>query len=364
MVWDQGTYQLFENNFSEALRKGHLAIKLSGHKITGLFDLVRLKDSQKEWLLIKRKPGDKIPENKKNLSIKSGRTMEEITNFSVKKGDLWLSNVNLKGAIVGEMPHWVRPMLAKTAQKPFNDPNWLFEIKWDGYRAVAEIMAGNVKLYSRNLKIFNQKFPSLVKQLQQINLQAVLDGEIVALTQDGKPSFQELQNYEATDLQIVYMVFDLIYLNGYDLTQFPLWKRKEILKQIIPDKLADIKYTDHILESGVVFFEAAKQQGLEGIIAKGKNSIYLSGVRSTNWLKIKIVKEQDAIILGYTYPEGGRKYFGSLLLGEFKNANLTYIGNVGTGFSEVTLKSLLDRFSKLKTNEPPTNLKTKLTNAQ
>lgn len=262
-------------------------------------------------------------------------------------------------------------MLAKETDSSFDNKDWLFEIKWDGYRAVAEKKDDNILLYSRTGTSFQQTYPIVAHQLKRINADAVLDGEIVVLNDEGKPDFQLLQHYsENQDRPIQFQVFDLLELNGHDTTGLPLINRKELLKRIIP-KDEVIKFSDHILEMGKSFFKVSKENNLEGIIAKKIDSKYYPGKRTSEWLKIKNHKTAEGIIAGYTEPSGSRNYFGALILAANDGNVFKYIGHTGTGFSEKTLKEMYDLLQplvqkkspfveKIKTNSPVTWVKPKI----
>ena len=250
-------------------------------------------------------------------------------------------------------------MLAKESEEPFDDKNWLYEIKWDGYRAIAEIENNNIKLYSRNGISFENSYPIIVQELKKIRADAVLDGEIVVLNEEGHPEFQLLQHYESnTHRPIQYYVFDILSLNGQNTCELPLIERKELLKEII--KKSDvIKYSDHILEKGTAFFNVSTEKNLEGIMAKKKDSLYHIGKRTNEWLKIKNHKTQETIICGYTEPAGSRKYFGALVLGVKDENQLKYIGHTGSGFNQITLKKMWDLIQPLKRDTSPFNEKVK-----
>ncbi len=262
-------------------------------------------------------------------------------------------------------------MLAKETEKPFDSKDWLFEIKWDGYRAVAEIKDKEILLYSRNGLNFSGTFPIVADQLKSITTNAVIDGEIVALNEEGKPDFQLLQHYsENHDRPIQYYVFDLLELNGQDTTGLTLVERKELLKKLLPPNEV-VKYSDHILENGKSFFRVSKEKDLEGIMAKRADSKYYPGKRSPDWLKIKHHKTAEAIIAGYTEPSGARKYFGALILAAKNGNRLTYIGHTGTGFNQDSLKEMYELLQplvqtkspfdeKIKTNSPVTWVKPEL----
>lgn len=249
-------------------------------------------------------------------------------------------------------------MLAKEVDTPFNDKNWIYEIKWDGYRAIAEVDGSNVKLYSRNGNSFNNSYPTLIDALVKMKINAVLDGEIVALDENGVPSFQLLQDYNY-NTTLIYYVFDALYLNNKNLCSLPLLDRKKQLKKILK-KSDDIKYSDHIKEKGIEFYNLVGKQNLEGLIAKRADSEYFPGVRSSNWLKIKHHKTQEAIIAGFTSPNGSRLNFGSLVLAIRKGNKLKYIGQTGTGFNSNNLKEIYGLLKPLITNKTPFNVSEKI----
>ena len=262
-------------------------------------------------------------------------------------------------------------MLAKETDKVFDDKDWLFEIKWDGYRAITEKDDKIILLYSRNGISFQNTYPIVADQLKMIKADAILDGEIVVLNDEGKPNFQFLQHYlENQDRPIQYYIFDLLKLNGHDTTGLPLIDRKELLQKIIPDNEV-IKFSDHILEKGKSFFRVSKEKDLEGIMAKKIDSKYYPGKRSSEWLKIKHHKTREAIIAGFTEPLGSRKYFGALILAAKEGNKYKYIGHTGTGFNHTSLKEMYDLLQplvqkkspfdeKIKTNSPVTWVKPEL----
>ncbi len=245
-------------------------------------------------------------------------------------------------------------MLATLVDEPFDDEKWIFEIKWDGYRAIAEIKDGEVDLYSRNNNSFNQKYKPIVSALESVDKDMILDGEIVVLDEKGRADFHSLQNFgKGGKSQLVYYVFDLIYFDGKDLTELSLIKRKEILKNILPD-IPAVRYNDHILKYGRDFYKLAGEKQLEGIIAKNINSKYFRNKRSKEWLKLKIKKRQEAVIGGYTKPKGSRSYFGALVLGVYNdNKELEYIGHTGGGFSEEDLKRIYKMMKPLELKTCP-----------
>jgi bifunctional non-homologous end joining protein LigD len=254
--------------------------------------------------------------------------------------------------------NFITPMLAKLDDTPFDNKEWLFEIKWDGYRAVAEINKGHVKLYSRNGLSFARLYPRVVQALMQIKDEAVLDGEIVVLNENQKPDFQKLQQYDMhPSLPILYYVFDCISYRGKSIAHLPLTERKKIARKIIPPQSNVIKYSDHVIGEGTTFFRHVSSMDLEGMIAKKANSIYQPGKRTSDWLKIKNHNTQEAIIAGFTAPRGSRTLIGALILAIKEGGKLRYIGHTGTGFTNDLLKQLHKKLEPLKRADSPFNKK-------
>ncbi|CAA9888689.1 Bifunctional non-homologous end joining protein LigD (fragment) [Candidatus Methylobacter favarea] len=244
-------------------------------------------------------------------------------------------------------------MLAKETEEPFDDKDWIFETKWDGYRAIAELNKADVKLYSRNGNLFNAAYPEVIDALAQMAIDAVIDGEIVVMDEAGNPNFQLLQHYgEDRAHPIYYYVFDGLKINGQSVMQLPLLERKEKLRTLL--KESDIiKYSDPIEEQGKAMFALAGEKNREGIMAKKADSRYLPGRRTANWLKIKYHKTMDAIIGGFTEPAGERKYFGALVLGLKQGDTLEYIGHTGSGFNASLLKKIYEQLQPLITFQSP-----------
>jgi len=392
IIWDRGYYRHpsasdekeSEKLLRDGLRKGDIKFVLEGEKLQGEFALVKMGKDEKSWLLLKKKDryavkGDILTENR---SVVSHKTLEEI--FEAKPGKSSgqkkidqirlreaLESGDLKDAPVTPMPHAIKPMLATLVREPFDHPDWVFEVKWDGYRAVAEIRDGNVSLYSRNRISLNQKFLPITDSLRKFGFEAVLDGEIVVVDDRGHPDFQMLQDYQKSGSgHLLYYVFDLPYFQGHDLTSLPLLRRKELLKKILPSA-PKIKFSDHVWQDGVLFFNVVKEKGLEGIIAKHAQSTYQPGRRSQQWLKVKTQLTQEGVIAGFTKPRGGRNHFGTLVLGVYQGNELLYIGHSGGGFGAKDLMEIRAKLDPLiqekcpfkvepKTNTPATWLKPEL----
>ena len=238
-------------------------------------------------------------------------------------------------------------MLCKVSDKAFDDKDWAFEIKWDGYRAIADLSKDELRLYSRNGIDFSQKFKKIAHSLNLQEHPMILDGEIVAYDDKGKPNFQWLQKIgDHPNLALTFQVFDLLWLNGHSTENLSYLQRKELLKDALIENEI-IKYSDHILEKGRDFFQAAKDMGLEGIVAKKTDSLYKENLRSSEWLKIKIHKSDEAVICGFTEPKGSRKKFGALILGKYLNGEMVFCGHTGGGFNDKSLSEIYDKMQPL-----------------
>ena len=299
-------------------------------------------------------------------SSKSAGTYDDEKDSSASSVSSVVKEVaKVAGARKAAMPIAIHPMLATLVDKPFDNSQWLFEIKWDGYRSVAFLDGGKARLVSRNQNEMTSQYPEL-RDLPGFvrGRTAILDGEIVALDEAGRPSFSLMQQrtgisgigrrVKAADrsVPIAYYVFDLLYLDGYDLTRVDLEKRKQLLAGIIAGN-GLVRYSDHHLEQGSALYEAAKQQGLEGIVAKRRNSCY-EQKRSREWLKMKITRRQECVIGGYTDPRGSREHFGSIILGLYDDkGRLLHVGQAGSGFTESSHEDMWRRLQKLKTDKNP-----------
>ncbi|PYV51194.1 MAG: hypothetical protein DMG92_05175, partial [Acidobacteria bacterium] len=302
---------------------------------------------------------DKSGAKKKALETE-GSNVSEIS--AAPAGTILVKNLN--GAVKRPMPTAIQPMLASIEENPFDNPNWLFEIKWDGYRVISFVENGNVRMVSRNQNDLGPRYPELRELPNLIQAKtAILDGEVVVLDEQGRPSFSLMQQRTGirahgrqaaprADLPIIYYVFDLIYLDGYDLRRVALDERKRVLRQVLSSGEL-VRYSDHHAGQGVALFQAAKQKGLEGIVAKKCNSCYEER-RSRDWLKIKITQTVDCVVGGYTDPEGARQYFGSLALGLYNDKKqLVHVGNAGTGFDQATLRQISEVLKELEIRKSP-----------
>lgn len=359
IVWDEGTYEPIEEikgkkaqekHLLKQLKEGSLKIKLHGKKLEGEFALVKTHGmGENAWLLIKHK--DDFASNaditKKDKSILSGKTIEAMEKSS---GKVWKGGQAEKAKI----PVGIKPMLATLVDEPFDDPDWVYEVKWDGYRALGFINNGNVDLLSRNNKTFNDKFYPIKKALEAWKINAVVDGEILVINDKGISNFGNLQNWRSeADGDLVFYVFDLLWYEGKSLMDLPLTQRQQVLKEILPLDDDSIRLSKVFTTSGIEFFKAAEKMGLEGIIAKKADSTYSVNVRSKEWLKIKVSKRQEVVIAGYTKNEETTKAFSSLLLGVYEEGKFQYVGKVGTGFSSKQQKEMLSQFEPLITDKSP-----------
>lgn len=276
--------------------------------------------------------------------------LKKNTGSPVKKTDI---KTLLSKAKKSAFPSKITPMLATLVDKPFDEEGWIYEVKWDGYRALALLNKNNVALKSRNNKSFDEKFYPIHDVLKKWKINAVLDGEIVVLNDKGISDFGALQSWRSeADGELIFYAFDLLWLEGKDLTTLPLLQRKTILREIIPRE-GIIRMSETFSGTATDFFSAIRKLGLEGIIAKKAQSFYHPGLRSKEWLKIKSNKRQEVVIGGYTKNEGSRKPFSSLLVGVFENGSFVYTGKIGTGFNDTLQKEMLKQFKPLTTKKMP-----------
>jgi bifunctional non-homologous end joining protein LigD len=254
------------------------------------------------------------------------------------------------------LPQFVAPMQASSVKKPFDSPDWIFETKLDGYRAIAVIdPAGKARIWSRNHLPLEPKFPMVLNAVNQLNLRStILDGEIVALDEEGVPRFQLLQKWQKRPTApVMYVLFDLLWDNGRDLTGKSVVQRRERLQEIIT-AVDGIQVGGYLEKRGIELFQLAKDKGLEGIIAKRKKSTYQAGRRSPDWLKIKSRPQQEFVVCGFTEGKGSRlKSFGALLLGGYRDGKLRYFGHSGSGFSEKGLQETMERLRPLFIDKAP-----------
>ena len=259
------------------------------------------------------------------------------------------------------MPRDIKPMLASLVDEPFTDSNWQFELKLDGYRSLAYVENGKAELRSRNNNNFNKKFDEVHEALTNWKINALVDGEVTVLNEDGLPDFSGIQLWDKNRKgKLVFYVFDLLWVEGWNIMDEPLSKRRELLKQIVPDD-GVIRFSDHIDEIGVDFFNLTRQNNLEGIVAKKKDSVYIPGSRAKTWLKVKAEQRHEAVICGYTRKSDTDRLFSSLILGVYEQGNLKFIGQTGTGFSQSQQVDLLKKMKPLHTKKNPFSEELKIT---
>ncbi len=378
IVWDEGTYSLAEGTDPAAeIGKGKIKFILHGKKLRGEFTLVRIRGRQGEdgdpWLLIKdhdRFVDPKYDIAKDNKSAKTGRTVESYAKDP--NAPHWESSRKTeeprrrpaRSSAADPIPTIRTPMMATLVDEPFDDDAWLFEIKWDGYRAICTVSEdGSLSLLSRNGLDFLKQFPELEALAGGWRtLPIVVDGEIVSLDEKGRSSFQRLQgsfnrhrpsarSKSAQRYPLSFVAFDLLYADGKDLRKRPLEERKALLERAI--RSSDlVLYSKHVVSEGRALFEQAQRQSLEGIMGKRRDSQYEER-RSRAWVKIKAQMMQECVIGGFTEPRGSRKGFGALLLGLYDGGKLYYVGHVGTGFDTETLATMTERLRKRERSKSP-----------
>ena len=378
MVWDEGTYEPLEKyatkkeaekDLLKQLQKGKVVFNLHGKKLKGEYALVKSSyQGENSWLLMKAK--DKYAKTtditKKDKSVVTGKTLLQIEKnpqkiygrktidpgTTVKDKPKALGNKDKKKRSQ-KLPTAIEPMLATLVDKPFDEEGWLYEIKWDGYRCVAYINKGAVELKSRNNKSFNEKFYPIHAALQELQINAVLDGEIIVAGKEGISKFGDLQNWRSeADGSLLFYVFDILWLNGTDLMQLPLTERRQKLVETIVET-DSIRISNAFETSGLEFFNAADKMHLEGIIAKKKDSQYTPGARSKSWLKIKVHARHEVVIGGYTNNEDSSKLFSALLVGVYNNGKLHYTGKIGTGFNAQMQQQMMKAFKPLIRKKNP-----------
>ena len=382
LLWDRGTWVPKEDPVA-GYKKGKLKFDLDGEKLHGGWTLVRSRGnkygSDNAWLLIKeddqtaRRGADATVVDDKPKSVATGRNLEEIaverdrewhSNRSVKenvrKGAIGKRRIRfdgskIEGASKQPLPAYVEPQLATLVKQMPAGDRWIAEVKFDGYRMLCRIEKGEARLFSRTRKEWTGNFQSIADQAARLPVEtAWLDGEVVKMDEHGRSSFQNLQNAlsDADDSQLFYYLFDIPYLNGYDLRDVPLLDRKGVLSTLLPEASGALRLSFHQAGDGGEFFGKACELGLEGVIAKVASSRYVAG-RGREWVKVKCGRRQEMVIGGYTDPEGSRQGFGALHLGVYEQGKLRYSGKVGTGFNDELLGSLKKRLYALKQEKPP-----------
>ncbi len=379
IVWDEGTYTLAEGDDPVAeIAAGKIKFILNGKKLHGMFSLVKIRHARDQsgepWLLIKDR--DEYVDPKWSIdahpeSAKTGKTLADIAQGRAKEKQ-WKSDRAAapstasakrvtRRATLEPLPVVTKPMLATLIDAPFDDPDWLFEFKWDGYRALATIAQdGNVTLTSRNGNSLLAQFGELADVGAAFtSLPIIVDGEICILDDRGRSSFQALQSRDKrfangakpSKTPVTYVVFDCLYADGRDLRSEPLETRKALLeKLIVPGH--GVMYSKHVVGSGKQLYDFAVREALEGIVGKERSSPYRSA-RSREWVKVKAKHRQEFVVGGWTEPRGSRTAFGALLLGVYAGKSLVYAGHVGTGFDQAKLRAIAKQLAPLETEKSP-----------
>lgn len=354
IIWDEGTYEPRQESadpqaeLRKGLKKGHITFIMHGKKLQGEFALIRMHgDDDKNWLLVKK--GDAFATRsdvtKQNQSVKSGKTVDELGARNTLPD---LSAFPKKAA-----PWAVKPMLCTLVEQPFDRENWLFEVKWDGYRAIASKKGNHTELYSRNATNFKEHYPPIAEALLNLKHDVILDGEIVTLDSEGRPHFEWLQGWRKQPQgTLAYYAFDILWCNGHDVRSMPLVERKKLLQLVLPQTGA-LRYSDHIEANGTTLYDHMQQKHLEGIVAKNADSPYRENVRGNEWLKIKTHLRQEVVVGGFTEPRGGRTHLGSLLVGVYNKNTFTYVGHSGGGISDDQRSVLRARLEKLERKTSP-----------
>lgn len=365
IVWDEGNYHLAEGTDpAKEIAGGKIKFIVNGTKLHGMFTLVKIKHSRDQsgepWLLIKDR--DQFVDPKWNVdehpeSVKTGKTLADIAAHK-KTEKKWQSDRASapRKAKQAPLPEIGAPMLATLIDAPFDDPKWLFELKWDGYRGIAVIQTdGTVTLTSRTGKDFLGQFPELDELGHAFSsLPIIVDGEICIIDKNGRSSFQALQSRDKrfgkgavpTKASVTFVAFDCLYADGRDLRDEPLDDRKALLEElIVPGR--GVMFSKHVLGKGKGLYAMAEREGLEGIIGKLRSSRYRS-VRTREWVKIKAKRRQEFVIGGWTEPKGSRTAFGALLVGVYEGKKLVYAGHVGTGFDQAKLRAISKQLREIE----------------
>jgi len=361
VVWDRGVWVPLEDPY-EGMEQGKLLFELRGYKLRGRWTLIKLKKTEKEWLLIKERDEYVSTEPYSNESVLSGLTNDELRNAKQRAEPIKKELEKLGAPKRALRVEDTELMLAETRAEPFSKEGWLFEVKLDGYRMRAACQDGEAILYSRKGLDYTESFPEIARAVKAIPYDGViLDGELVVLNESGHPSFNKLQaraklgareaKRAAIESPATLYVFDLLAFGGYDLRKLPLIKRKEILRKVLP-QTGPLRYSEHFEKNGEALYEQVVKLGLEGIMAKKADSPYRSG-RSADWLKIRADRIDDFVVAGFSKPKGSRGGFGSLHVGAYKDGKLIYCGRAGSGFSGAQIDEISATLAGLVRPTPP-----------
>jgi bifunctional non-homologous end joining protein LigD len=384
IVWDNGTYspdesgELSFHDRAEAERRlrreladGKVSVLLRGRKLKGSWTLVKMQRGENDWLLIKHQDPFADPERditEEDRSVFTNRTLEDVA--AGRSSGPGLPRIRggpagLPGAREAPLPDKLLPMLATPAGKPFSHPQWLFEAKLDGVRTIVLLRDGDVRLRSRRGLDVTKQYPALVEELaRQPACELALDGEIVAFDDEGRPSFEQIQQRlnltrdadirrAESEVPAYFYAFDLLHVDGYGLRGATLEHRRALLERVLAPT-EHVRLLEAFEAEGETAYDAATRLGFEGVLAKRRDSTYAPGQRSQQWLKIKSTKTDEFVVGGYTEGQGARaKTFGALLLGQYEDGRLVYCGHVGSGFDDRTLAALRERLDALRTGERP-----------
>ncbi|MGH7529150.1 MAG: DNA ligase D [Gemmatimonadales bacterium] len=362
IVWDRGVWLPLEDPY-EGLKSGKLLFELRGYKLRGRWTLIKLKKTEKEWLLIKERDGFVATEPYSDESVLSGLTVDELRDARRQAEPIKRELEKLGAPRRALRVEDTELMLAETRDAPFSRAGWVFEVKLDGYRMRAARQNGEAIIYSRKGLDFTGAFPELARAVRALPYEGViLDGELVVLDESGHPSFAKLQararlsgraevKRASIEAPATLYVFDLLAFGGYDLRKLPLLKRKEILRRVLPPA-GPLRYSEHFERDGDALYEQVVKLGLEGVLAKKADSPYRSG-RSPDWLKIRADRIDDFVVVGFSKPRGSRGGFGALHVGAYQDGRLIYCGRAGSGFSGDQLTEVSATLESLVRPTPP-----------
>ncbi|MGI9591430.1 MAG: non-homologous end-joining DNA ligase, partial [Myxococcota bacterium] len=370
IVWDRGFYRSVDGTAPSAgLESGKLDLALEGHKLRGRFALVRTRDADgRNWLLLYKGAAPETgaePIESEPYSVLSGLTVEELREGVSRDRPVAAAarRASAPQAVLDDAS--LRPMLAEKEDEPFSRPGWLFELKYDGVRAlVAREKSGDVRIFTRTGRDRTSVYPEIAHATAHLPLsEFVIDGELVALDARGRSSFERLQRrFTQTDpdaiararaeFPVVLYAFDCLHAAGHDLKGLPLRERKAVLARFAP-RSGVVRFADHVEGDGEALFAAAREHGLEGVVAKQADSAYEMGRRSPRWLKVKVPRSGVLAIVGFTAGRGSRSRLGSLLLAWHRDGEFVYAGNAGSGLSDATIDALLRKLGPAQIAEPP-----------
>ncbi|HEU4914823.1 MAG TPA: DNA ligase D [Candidatus Saccharimonadales bacterium] len=368
IIWDEGWYEARKDDGKSAnggsertlrseLKDGHITFVLHGKKLKGEFALIKMHDTKEEnaWLLIKKSDefATTADITKQDTSVRSHHKVDDLGAHNR------LPDLSAYPRI--GKPWVVKPMLCTLVDEPFSRENWLFEIKWDGYRAIGSKHKSTIELYSRNGLDFSERYIPVAEALRGLDHDVVVDGEIVVVDAGGSAHFEWLQGWKKEPQgNLQYYIFDILWCDGHDVRSMPLAQRKALLKVVLPTKDNTLKFSDDLPEKGLELFKEMQRRGMEGMVAKRADSPYRENDRGQDWLKIKTHLRQEVVIGGFTEPRGGRKYLGSLLVGVYdKKGNYIYVGHSGGGIPDNQRKELHQKLLRLERKTSPFTIEPK-----